>query len=524
MTLYTRLQQRRGTYSEWYDANPILGAGEISYVTSGTSAGQFKIGDGTTAWRSLAFENLIGPTGPTGPQGSFGGASFDYNYLTNTTHSDPGSGNLKFDSALTTATALYLDPIDINSANATNYLNTIDDSTSAIKGHFRVSETANGDNYVYYAINGSHTHEGSEDFFHVPIAYLSGSVTSFTNGTDVTITFVRTGDKGDTGNTGATGPTGSTGPTGPIGGTGPTGPADIRYVGLNGTGPSYSAFNAGDIISYQGSSYVAILNVPIATSITNDSYWAQLASIGPTGPTGPTGPIGLASMSSILKYSNPAYPDFSYGHVSGLYNSSPSLYIDFYSAVGEETDITIPITGINGGSGAIVTAYVENDLSKFWSFRTTSDITTSTWDEEGIQGGYYMYTIAEWYTAPSGSIPEDSVIRITAVPTGLTGEMGATGASGVLSSISVSSNITLSSGNKYFVDTSAARTLTLPSSPTLGNEIQVFDATGTAGTNNITVANNSLKINGVTDSALLDVNGVAAVFVYTGSTYGWRMG
>lgn len=109
-------------------------------------------------------------------------------------------------------------------------------------------------------------------------------------------------------------------------------------------------------------------------------------------------------------------------------------------------------------------------------------------------------------------------------PTGATGPAGTAGASGVLPSTSVSSNITLASANKYFVDTSAARTLTLPASPSIGDEIQIFDASGTAGTNNITVANNSLKINGVTDSALLDVNGVAAAFVYTGSTYGWRMG
>ncbi len=88
----------------------------------------------------------------------------------------------------------------------------------------------------------------------------------------------------------------------------------------------------------------------------------------------------------------------------------------------------------------------------------------------------------------------------------------------------VSSNITLAASNKYFVDTSTARTLTLPASPSLGDEIQVFDASGTAGANNITVQNNSNKINGTLDYAILDVNGVAAVFVWTGSTYGWRMG
>jgi|688.fasta_scaffold01402_35 hypothetical protein len=97
-------------------------------------------------------------------------------------------------------------------------------------------------------------------------------------------------------------------------------------------------------------------------------------------------------------------------------------------------------------------------------------------------------------------------------------------AGGEFTSQTVSSNITLAASNKYFVDTSVARTLTLPASPSLGDEIQVFDASGTAGTNNISVSNNSNKINGQLDSALLDVNGVAAVFVWTGSTYGWRMG
>jgi len=88
----------------------------------------------------------------------------------------------------------------------------------------------------------------------------------------------------------------------------------------------------------------------------------------------------------------------------------------------------------------------------------------------------------------------------------------------------VSSNITAQAGYRYLVDTSSTRTITLPSSPSLGDEVQILDATGNAGTNVITVNNNSEKINGILDTALLDVNGVAAVFVYTGSTYGWRMG
>lgn len=87
---------------------------------------------------------------------------------------------------------------------------------------------------------------------------------------------------------------------------------------------------------------------------------------------------------------------------------------------------------------------------------------------------------------------------------------------------SVSSNITLAAGKRYFVDTTAARTLTLPASPTLGDEIQVFDASNLAGTNNITLGSNSGKINGVVQDAILDTNGGATTLIYTGSSYGWR--
>jgi hypothetical protein len=87
----------------------------------------------------------------------------------------------------------------------------------------------------------------------------------------------------------------------------------------------------------------------------------------------------------------------------------------------------------------------------------------------------------------------------------------------------VSSNITLEAGYRYFVDTSAARTLTLPASPAVGDEVQIFDSTNTAGSNNITVNNNSSKINGQLDTLLIDVNGAAAILVYTGSTLGWRI-
>ena len=93
-----------------------------------------------------------------------------------------------------------------------------------------------------------------------------------------------------------------------------------------------------------------------------------------------------------------------------------------------------------------------------------------------------------------------------------------------LPSSSISSNVTLSSNYKYFVDTAAIRTITLPPSPTVGDEIYIFDASGTAASYNITVSRNSNLINGNAGNFIIDINGGAASFIYTGASYGWKAG
>ena len=86
----------------------------------------------------------------------------------------------------------------------------------------------------------------------------------------------------------------------------------------------------------------------------------------------------------------------------------------------------------------------------------------------------------------------------------------------------VSSNITMQANYNYFVDTTTARTLTLPASPALGDTIAIYDASGTAATNNITVARNGNKINGLTEDAIVDLNQAVSLLVYTGATLGWK--
>ena len=89
---------------------------------------------------------------------------------------------------------------------------------------------------------------------------------------------------------------------------------------------------------------------------------------------------------------------------------------------------------------------------------------------------------------------------------------------------STSSSITVAANDRYFVDTSgAAKTITLPASPQVGDQVSLLDLAGTFDTNNLTIARNSLKIMGQTADMTIAVEDAAIQLVYTGSTYGWKL-
>jgi len=91
-------------------------------------------------------------------------------------------------------------------------------------------------------------------------------------------------------------------------------------------------------------------------------------------------------------------------------------------------------------------------------------------------------------------------------------------------SVSISSNTNLLASKRYFVTSASALTLTLPSNPSLNDEINIIDASGNALTYNITIARNGKLINGNAGNFVIDANGYWASLIYTGSTYGWKVG
>jgi hypothetical protein len=89
---------------------------------------------------------------------------------------------------------------------------------------------------------------------------------------------------------------------------------------------------------------------------------------------------------------------------------------------------------------------------------------------------------------------------------------------------STSTSITIAANDRYFVDTSGgAKTITLPASPQVGDQISIIDLAGTFDTNNCTIDRNSAKIMGLTENLVLAVEDTGIVLVYTGATYGWKL-
>lgn len=61
MAVQTRIQLRRGTLAQWNAAASVVGQGILYQGEMGyeTDTGRFKIGDGTTAWSSLSYANVL---------------------------------------------------------------------------------------------------------------------------------------------------------------------------------------------------------------------------------------------------------------------------------------------------------------------------------------------------------------------------------------------------------------------------------------------------------------------------------
>jgi len=236
---------------------------------------------------------------------------------------------------------------------------------------------------------------------------------------------------------------------------------------------------------------------------------------GEPGSTGATGPQGPAGPGLVIKGSVPLVVNLpSSGNLIGdayIVEGDGELYIwdgDSWDPVGEIVGAT-GATGLTGSTG----------------FTGLTGPTGAT----GIQGstgptgatGNLGATGATGETGATGSQGATGETGATGVgATGATGETGATGASGFDFNYNlVTSNITLETNNGYiFNTTSGSLTVTLPSSPTVGEFVNI---TLEYGGNSLIIARNGSNINSIDDDLSCDVSGNFSL-IYVDSTVGWK--
>ena len=71
--------------------------------------------------------------------------------------------------------------------------------------------------------------------------------------------------------------------------------------------------------------------------------------------------------------------------------------------------------------------------------------------------------------------------------------------------------------------TSGAWTLTLPASPSIGDEVSVVDYAGTFDTNNLTIGRNSQKIQGSAADLTVATERAGFTLAFTDGTQGWLL-
>ena len=194
---------------------------------------------------------------------------------------------------------------------------------------------------------------------------------------------------------------------------------------------------------------------------------------------------------------------------------------DLTMASAKVTDLTNTRVVVGGASGAL-----GDDVNLYWD---STGLNIGTSKEVRLQdntGGQYIgqkagdgttsYTLT-WPTA-----------------TGSANQVLTTNGSGVLSFVDntggtdwqavKTGTYTAVAGEGVFANTtSGAWTLTLPSSPAIGDEVSVIDYAGTFDTNNLTIGRNSKNIQGSAADLTVATERAGFTLVFTDSTQGWLL-
>ena len=221
--------------------------------------------------------------------------------------------------------------------------------------------------------------------------------------------------------------------------------------------------------------------------------------------------------------------DTSFVFVQGVYQEK-----DTYSISG--TTLTFTTAPLSGYSIEVITVgavSIFNDTLFLDNFNGTGsqvDYTLST--SPASENAIDVYINGLYQQKDTFSLSGTTLTFSTAPPNGSTIEVKSTGG---LNNVVTSSggggiswqttpqaeDFTAVAGEGYFVNTTSAEiTVTLPSSPSAGDELTIVDYAGTADTNNITITSSD-NINGASDDVKINYERGGASMVYVDATQGW---
>jgi hypothetical protein len=173
------------------------------------------------------------------------------------------------------------------------------------------------------------------------------------------------------------------------------------------------------------------------------------------------------------------------------------------------------------GSNIVIDSFTGNGVQTVFTLTnppTSEDYTLINID--GVSQLHSAYTVANANVTLSSAPASGAAIEIMTFNLG--GGAGGGGGTSGYTYVEATGNTAASVNTKYIVNTNTANlTITLPSSPSFGDEVGIIDGTGNASVHAITVGRNGGNIQGAASDMTVTTNRSAFTLVYYNASQGW---